>query len=480
VDGTARWESVPAEVTHRATLAAASEADLTSADLVVLELLQYRLDTATETFDEILSEQQVRDAARTNRDAAWLLITPPALMSLAIRLYKVLAKTLCGATDAVEVFTEPTDLTPAIDRAKRVAEDLASLYAVPVDLVGFVLEPADERCLRRLLRGIDSAQVRAFGEGQGGALTLRVQCVIDGGNAPIRVVKIASAKKIQRESDRFKDFVSLRLHAGTFPTHDSAHFWACGDKAAMVYAFAGGTAPQTLFEAMQAGDSADVVQDLSTRVLAPWQDVRHGNVQSLAAFLESFFDDVTLEQIEAFWAERPNPTAGEPPNPIPWLRSVMNRAIEIDLPINIAHGDLHSYNILADEQRRAWLIDFYHTGYRPAIFDFAYADVALLLHRLSESDAAVPCSYQELADSEAMPPAVRSELQVLRDAALARWGGPSEALLHAGRACAALRRLRFETTDFPKAKLVASRAAARARALRPDWESAPEVPSIPL
>lgn len=458
----------------------ASADDLRAADVVVLELLQYRLDTASETFDEVVSEQEAVSAARQNRDAVWLLITPPGLVRLALRLHKVLTTMLCGGTGAVEVFVEPTDLAPAVERARQVVDDLATLNALPLDVEGVQMAPADQRCLRRLLRGVDSATVRAFGEGQGGALTLRVQCVIDGGVAPVRVVKISSHDKIRRESDRFREFVNLRLHTGTFPTHDSSHFWACGDRAAMVYSFAGGATPQSLFDVMHAGNSADVVMDLSTRVLGPWQDVRHDSVKALKSFLEDFFDDVTLDEVETYWASRRDPASGAPWNPIPWLRSVLQRAIEIDLPIVIAHGDLHSFNILADENRHAWLIDFYHTGYRPALFDFAYADIALLLHRLAGGDAAVSCTYDDLAATEAANPAVRPELSVLREAALQRWGNGSEALLQAGRACAALRRLRFETTDFPKAKLVASRAAEKAKELRPEWETAPEVPQIPL
>lgn len=45
----------------------------------------------------------------------------------------------------------------------------------------------------------------------------------------------------------------------------------------------------------------------------------------------------------------------------------------------ITHGDLHGGNILIDDERRVWLIDFYKTGWGPAFRDFAQMEAAVRL-----------------------------------------------------------------------------------------------------
>src|SRR5437016_4372156 len=39
--------------------------------------------------------------------------------------------------------------------------------------------------------------------------------------------------------------------------------------------------------------------------------------------------------------------------------------------MSITHGDLHSGNVMVSKSGRTWLIDFYRTGWGPALRDFA-------------------------------------------------------------------------------------------------------------
>lgn len=51
----------------------------------------------------------------------------------------------------------------------------------------------------------------------------------------------------------------------------------------------------------------------------------------------------------------------------------------------ITHGDLHGGNVLVDDENRVWLIDFYKTGWGPALRDFAQMEAAVRLE-LVETD----------------------------------------------------------------------------------------------
>ena len=56
------------------------------------------------------------------------------------------------------------------------------------------------------------------------------------------------------------------------------------------------------------------------------------------------------------------------PDPAIWLQRNMARAVESDTAIT--HGDLHLNNILLDDARHSWLIDFERSGWGPVLQDF--------------------------------------------------------------------------------------------------------------
>ena len=72
------------------------------------------------------------------------------------------------------------------------------------------------------------------------------------------------------------------------------------------------------------------------------------------------------ESLEVHWRGQHR----ELPNPVHFIR---HRRDRFPLPSYqaITHGDLHGRNLFVDEDGRAWLIDFFHTGWGPLIRDFA-------------------------------------------------------------------------------------------------------------
>ena len=75
----------------------------------------------------------------------------------------------------------------------------------------------------------------------------------------------------------------------------------------------------------------------------------------------------------------------ELPNPAYFIRYRRDR---FPLPSYqaITHGDLHGRNLFVDEDGRAWLIDFFHTGWGPLIRDFAELESVIKFNLLDLPD----------------------------------------------------------------------------------------------
>jgi len=480
----ARWQAIAIPITYLRQFSAAAEGDWPTFDVVLLDLQIFRVDTSSYDIDLEEAVKSVRAAAEKNPDSFWLLITPPVLTynDVAHRLARTLWDVLRGKTSATQVATEPHYVSQVIPQVEAWLAEIERINAIPITVANTRdLSNSEWRCVRRLLGNCDSAHCEPLGEGQSEAIVLRADPVMNGGAAPTRVIKIGPARKILREHLNYFEFVHQRLGDARAPHHDWNDLWTAGSSAAISYSFAGGANPRPLASVMSAGDGCPALHDLWERVLAPWLGMRRPSTEPIAAFVAAFLDDLGLDQVEEMWNANPPAFAGAP-NPVPWLRNISSRVNDVSLDRCIAHGDLHGYNVLVDQHSQSWLIDFYHTGWKRALFDSAGSDAYLMLHRVGASPSAVNRTDAEIVAGEnayyggGQP--VREELAVVRAAALDVWGAPSAALLHLARACSALRLLQYPSTDQALTKEVAGLAAAAARALAPNWEIAPEIAPI--
>jgi hypothetical protein len=451
-------------------------------DAVVLDLQALRVETSGTEVDPDSAREAVQGAAHFNEDAFWLIFAPPGLTDIGHRLARGLAATLRGGLPASQVATEPHHMRELAPILRVWLDELVRLEGIEIEVRGVRdLTHSERRCIRRLLGDCDEVMLHPLGDGQSDAVVLRAECIMNGGHAPDRVLKVGPSVKIFREHKNYLDFARNRIGLARLPHHDTTDFWVAGPSAAMVYSLAGGNHPRTLHEVMASGDGCPAIQDLWGHVLGPWLEMREPATQPIAAFIDAFLDGTSLDEVEAQWNSPPLPFDAAW-NPLPWLRTISGRVIDVTMPHVIAHGDLHAYNVLVDDASQAWLIDFYHTGWKKGVFDAAYSDVYLMLHRVPGRPAAVACSNEQLIDGEKVyyrggEPA-RAELALVRSNALNVWGVDAAPLLHLARACVALRLLRFDSTDLALAKTISSLAAIEAKRLKPDWEQAPEVAPI--
>jgi hypothetical protein len=474
--------SVDAELTHYRQIADVEPATWPMFDAVVLDLLALRVETAGADVDPDSARDVVSEAGRLNEDTFWLIITPPGLEDIGHRISRSLAGILQGGLPASEIATEPRQISQLIAMLEQWLHEVARIEGINISIQGARdLTHAEMRCIRRLLKDCDQATLVPLGNGQSDAIVFRAECTVHGGHAPDRVLKIGPTTTILREHKNYLDFARNKIGLARLPHHDSTDYWSAGPSAAIVYSFAGGDHPLSLHEVMTAGDGSSALSDLWDRVMAPMLAMRKAAVQPIGAFITTLLGGLSLDDVEALWNEDPPPLNGAA-SPIPWLRDISGRINDVSIPHVIAHGDLHAYNVLVDDADHAWLIDFYQTGWKTGLFDQAFSDVYLMLHRVPGRAAAVACSNEALVEAEisyyAGGDPVRPELAVVRTTALNTWGVDSVGLFHLARACMGLRLLRFDSTDRALAKTIAALAAERARLLNQDWEQAPEIAPI--
>ena len=475
---------ISAELIHLRQIGDADSTTWATFDAVVLDLQALRVGTSGTDVDPESAQAVVTDAARLNEDAFWLIITPPGLGEIGHRLSRSLAQILRGGLPASEIATEPRQISQMIPMLQGWLNKVSVLEAINIEVDGTRAITASEmRCIRRLLADCDAATLTPLGDGQSDAIVLRARCVLHGGNAPDRVLKVGPSKNILREHRNYMEFARNKIGLARLPHHDSTDYWSAGPSAVIMYSFAGGDHPRTLHEVMVAGDGCPALSDLWDRVLAPLVAMREPATQPIGAFIAAFLGALTFDELDDLWNAEPPPINGAP-SPIPWLRDISARINDVTMPHVIAHGDLHAYNVLSDEANHTWLIDFYHTGWKKGIFDAAYSDVYLMLHRVPGRPSAVDRPNDAIIAGEVayygggVP--VREELAVVRTRALNTWGDGFAGLFHLARACMALRLLRFASTDHALAKTIAALAAERARQLNEEWEQSPEIAPIPL
>ncbi len=107
----------------------------------------------------------------------------------------------------------------------------------------------------------------------------------------------------------------------------------------------------------------------------------------------SQFRQVDESQFEVTFSNPPEKILSLP-DPIHFIET---KRSEFPLPAYwaITHGDLHSGNILVDEEEHAWLIDFYKTGWGPALRDFAQLEAAIRLELLETNNLRALSYFEE-------------------------------------------------------------------------------------
>jgi hypothetical protein len=465
--------------THFSTTAAARDA---RGDVLILDLGFWQIGTSEPTVNEAEIAAVVLPIAEMDPDRWWILISPQGLEAPAYRLRDKLARVLNSDADRIAVVTEAFSTARVAEVLRPRELELAQLGAISLT-VDEPLTSDEERCVRRVLRDVSGASLRRLGGG-GLSKTYFVECEVEGGQGPPRILKVGPAADARREHEGYIRYVSRLAGGGRFPFHDSREdLWYAGDRGVIVYSQVGGAPSQTLTGVLRSGPAADVIDDLVSTVLGPWLTMRRPTRMSLSALVDLFLQ-TDLAAVAKVWGETEQPSDSLW-SPVEWLIDVCSRPIEVELYSAITHGDLHGHNVIVDASRNAWLIDFSSADRRPAAFDLAFADSSWFAHNPEgPGSCAIPMTPEELADHERHyhehHGCGRPECGRMRSEGRAAGEPLDQGHFELLRSAAALRWLCIASANHGHAKVIASQAAAAARAHHPEWERVPPVPDIPL
>jgi CheY-like chemotaxis protein len=231
------------------------------------------------------------------------------------------------------------------------------------------------------------------------------------------IAKLARRRKIKIEQKNFKDFVENRLLGHKYASIQKADFlWDVGGA---VYTMLG-SGFQPFSQYFEGVGIADIEFTLTKFFEETWSPLYAApadptNPESPAAkfvpptySLFELYSNVWgrewFQRIQEFnqmpaasLMDAPRREKISPPDSIEWIQRFTNpqndRSIVPGTQVAITHGDLHGDNLLIDDNRHAWVIDFERSGWGPILQDFVELE-SDLINRLTCSDDNFPAFYE--------------------------------------------------------------------------------------
>lgn len=220
------------------------------------------------------------------------------------------------------------------------------------------------------------------------------------------LVKIARASKIQGEVERYEKFISRKV-GGYFTARLERHacLWDIGGAR---YTYIGDFDVTTFSHYYEEHSIKDIEECLTEFFTVSWgkhyeRKEKHRNLSLFDLYQETWGNwyekDVKNFPCQNSWQSGDVAEQLGLPNPIEWFKANIAENPEHDLSFvettqkAVTHGDLHGDNLLIDNRKNAWVIDFERSGEGHALQDFIEleADIINRLHSHSEN---LTCYYE--------------------------------------------------------------------------------------
>lgn len=241
----------------------------------------------------------------------------------------------------------------------EVEEILGKLFTEAIEIVISPLIPAVE--------------MKAIAHG--GASIFKVKARYEGGWATPVVVKLASRREAEIEATNYKRYIENFIDGFRHTQlQRQAQSYLLGG---LIYSLVGTPLEEcvdltTFYRTHTASQVVTAIKDVFMRTCRHWYENQTHRQPHNLADLYSQSLNLSLTKMEKAlnqanlktWVEQDRPMVPEIQrsllNPLGWFRR--NRTLQADISLCYTHGDLHSRNILVDENQQAWLIDFYRSG----------------------------------------------------------------------------------------------------------------------
>lgn len=210
-----------------------------------------------------------------------------------------------------------------------------------------------------------------------------------------QIIKLAPAGDIVREGENYDQYVKPHLqHQYTALVLDHKVSWDVG---IILYTDETTGKRRRLTEwyaDSQPGQIARVINHLYGKVLKPWYDLHKGEAnKSRASIVEHYTDPFRFKRFSSHITKFPEResmiTIGAFSgliNPVVWVEQNKGQSWFRTYWNTYIHGDLHSGNIIVDEEGHAYVIDYERTGPGYCLRDFVELEKDVRLRLLSIGD----------------------------------------------------------------------------------------------
>jgi len=231
--------------------------------------------------------------------------------------------------------------------------------------------------------------------------------VIEDNKQPV-IVKLARAHKMKIEVDRFREYIDGYLKGYYHPSISKpVILWDLGGAIYITL----GSSESTIFSTYYMdAPLADIKYSLTRFFRETWSSLyagakKHKNISLFKEYCKVWGNE-WYERVCIFHAPDPQkvmknelPDGFIPIDPIAWFKknfgaeAAKDRSITPDTALAVTHGDLHGDNLLIDENRNAWVIDFERSGEGHILQDFVELE-GDIINRLISSSENLPLFYQ--------------------------------------------------------------------------------------
>ena len=267
------------------------------------------------------------------------------------------------------------------------------------DIKQLIAEELDD-LLRRLFHRTDSIIVSPLKPGMSGTGVLKIQAFSSniGGTSPL-IVKFGDAEVIKKEEENFSNYVRLFSGARHTSVLETAYTSRLGG---IVYQLLGASDEylenfSDFYEVSTTAEIANALDDLFYETCNSWyrSPGREQPVNISRHYLETL--NISRETLEGRFTSLKVKRDGEK---FIYFANLDERRKFLD-PLSvfseqdktfptyqcITHGDLNAANILVDQDKHTWLIDFGATGMGHILRDFVELDSTIRFQLLTAEDA---------------------------------------------------------------------------------------------
>jgi CheY-like chemotaxis protein len=309
------------------------------------------------------------------------------------------ARKLCAAWKKIVI--EPDDLLAHI--VGILGENIAAVYHDQIaDIFVRLFPQARHLYLEKLEAGPPASSYSTVPRPKSVILK-----VYEDGKQPV-IVKLARAKKMSIEVERYQKYIHGYLKGYFHPLlSNPIILWDIGGA---IYTSLGSVDSHTFSRFYHDASFADIEYSLAHFFRETWSPLYAHSKECLNV---SLFDEYCkvwgkewYDRIGKFHSPKPADFMGvemankiAPIDPLEWLQEKTGHTAENDQSITentalaVTHGDLHGDNLLIDEHRNAWVIDFERSGEGHILQDFVELE-GDLINRLISKQENLPSFYQ--------------------------------------------------------------------------------------